>query len=97
VRQAQYNLGGSMHLTKMALSPYLLDINAEDTGSHLPSQVFAKHGHSTDIVSDRGSTLSQGFGDNSASYSVSRPISRQPTTQRLTDRLNSQPVDLLQL
>src|SRR5882724_7951224 len=43
------------HLTKMALFiPSLRDIKAEDLARIFLSQVFAKHGTPTDIVSDRG-------------------------------------------
>src|SRR5882672_4516522 len=43
------------HLTKMALFiPTFHDIDAEDLAHIFLSQVFAKHGMPTDIVSDRG-------------------------------------------
>ena len=43
------------HLTKMALFiPTFRDIDAEDLSHIFLSQVFAKHGTPTDIVSDRG-------------------------------------------
>ena len=43
------------HLTKMALFiPTSHDIDAEDLACIFLSQVFAKHGTPTDIVSDRG-------------------------------------------
>ena len=43
------------HLTKLDLFiPTLRDINAEDLARIFLSQVFAKHGTPTDIVSDRG-------------------------------------------
>src|SRR5882724_10853470 len=43
------------HLTKMALFiPIFCDIDAEDLARIFLSQVFAKHGTPTDIVSNRG-------------------------------------------
>ena len=43
------------HLTKMALLiPTFQDIDAEDLAHIFLSQVFAKHGTLTDIISDQG-------------------------------------------
>ena len=56
------------HLTKMALFiPTFREIDAEDLAHIFLLQVFAKHGTPTDIVSDRGNTLSHGFGSHSVS------------------------------
>src|SRR5882724_2551191 len=70
-------------LTKMALFiPTFRDIDAGDLARIFLSQVFAKHGTLTKIISDWGRPSSLTFGGCSASCWASRPTSQLPTTPR---------------
>src|SRR5882672_6980533 len=77
------------HLTNMALFILIFrDIDAEDLAPSFCHRSFKSMAHPQTSSPIEESTSSHAFGDRSASYSVSRPTSQWPITQRPTGRLN---------
>ena len=72
------------NLTKMALFiPTFLDIDAEDLTHIFLSQVFAKHGTPTDIISDRGKHFISRFGSRlPAVRNQGQPLNSLPSRDR---------------
>src|SRR5882724_2664705 len=68
--------------------PTVCNIDAEDLAHIFLSQVFAKHGTPTNIVSNWGKHFISCFGDHPVSCWESKPNFQLPTTQKPMVKLN---------